>query len=560
MTRKIFIIVLLSLILLLSLPIAAQAAKAYSADRYDVTVVVQPDGTLDVTETIIFRFEGGPFTFVFRELEYHQLDAYENVRAYLDGTLLPEGSAAGQVEIEDGRPLKITWHFDPVTDETHEYRLEYTVRGAVQYSDSANTLVWRAIPEEHEYTIDSSTITLRYPQEIHTVSGPDLAGAQVAQTQIEAGLAQFDLNGLEEDSEIDVRVNFPPNSLVQQPPQWQARSEQLRRERTAAIPFGIGAALAAGALGLAGVLSLWQRSRSNDDVPISFSSQQQTPPADIAPGLAAKMVGSGNPALATLFDMARRGILRIDMSEGFLRSKQFHLVRLPTSEPLQPHEEGLLTQLFEDRHGWRDTLTFAELGQRLGAHQELFTKPLEEELIRMGWLDPERKAQRARMITIGVLTMLAGLVLVMVGFLPFGAVPQAVLFGAGAALAIAGTVGWILGLSINQYSPVGQQQAAAWKYFSVYLRDVSRGREPVTRNDLFDIYLPFAAGFGLAAGWARFFERQQNVILPEWLASLQASGGSFSDVTAAIIATQSASDSSSASAGGASGGGSSGAG
>jgi hypothetical protein len=43
-------------------------AKSYSADRFDEQIAVQSDGTLLVRETIVFKFIGGPFTFVYRDI------------------------------------------------------------------------------------------------------------------------------------------------------------------------------------------------------------------------------------------------------------------------------------------------------------------------------------------------------------------------------------------------------------------------------------------------------------------------------------------------------------
>ncbi|RPJ39636.1 MAG: DUF2207 domain-containing protein, partial [Chloroflexi bacterium] len=68
MKRKLLLASIVMLILSVLAASPALAAKDYSAEQYDVVVQVQTDGSLLVTETIRFRFEGGPFTYVFREL------------------------------------------------------------------------------------------------------------------------------------------------------------------------------------------------------------------------------------------------------------------------------------------------------------------------------------------------------------------------------------------------------------------------------------------------------------------------------------------------------------
>ncbi len=50
---------------------------------------------MEVVETVIFRFEGGTFTYVFRELPRRRTDDIEIVSATMDGRDMPIGSGAG---------------------------------------------------------------------------------------------------------------------------------------------------------------------------------------------------------------------------------------------------------------------------------------------------------------------------------------------------------------------------------------------------------------------------------------------------------------------------------
>ncbi|MCS7038932.1 MAG: DUF2207 domain-containing protein [Caldilineales bacterium] len=177
LTGQLLLVVILVLGLL---PTAAAAAKTYWAERYDVDLVIESDGRLLVTETVVFRFEGGPFTYVFRELAFTELDDIQVVEASVDGRPLPQGTDPGQVEIELGRPLEVTWHLPPTSDATHTFTLVYRVEGAIRQLASADALFWRAIPEEHDYPIAAATITLRYPETIPLLDKPTVRGAAAA--------------------------------------------------------------------------------------------------------------------------------------------------------------------------------------------------------------------------------------------------------------------------------------------------------------------------------------------------------------------------------------------
>lgn len=135
--------------------------------------------------------------------------------------------------------------------------------------------------------------------------------------------------------------------------------------------------------------------------------------------------------------------------------------------------------------------------------------------------------------------------------------------GVSVAACGVGFIGLIVAMLISTLSDEGARQASAWSSFAGYLRNITRGREPVTSPDLFKRYLPYAAGLGMATEWAKFFQKQANIPIPEWFMSLQpgVDDGSFVAIMAVITAADSsASVGSGSDGGGASGGGSSGAG
>lgn len=160
MNHKIFSSVFVCLLFAALIASPALAEKDYRAESFNVWVDVQPDGSLLVTETLTFQFVGDPFTFVFREIPREKTDALEIVDVSMDGVPFQPGTGAGQVEVENGDPVKITWHFAP-TSGTHEFGLTYRVRGVILH-EGADTLYWDAIPFTHEYAIDQSLIRVSY--------------------------------------------------------------------------------------------------------------------------------------------------------------------------------------------------------------------------------------------------------------------------------------------------------------------------------------------------------------------------------------------------------------
>lgn len=133
-------ILLIVLVCSLLAPSIALAAKSYSADRFDVDVAVQDDGSLLVSETVVFRFVGGSFDTVFRELVSDETDGIIDIVATMDGKSLPLGKGPGQVEIEQGNPITINWHMAPTSDATHTFGLSYRMLGVVRKHGDADVL------------------------------------------------------------------------------------------------------------------------------------------------------------------------------------------------------------------------------------------------------------------------------------------------------------------------------------------------------------------------------------------------------------------------------------
>ena len=168
------LIVALSLVMLLLAQRQAVPAKDYTAERFDASIIVREGGSLLVTETVTFKFVGGPFTYVFRDIPTDKTDGIVIESASMDGQTMQQGRGVGQVEIAHGNPMKVTWHFAPVADQTHTFVLTYQVLGVFQKAQNADVLNWLALPTDYSYAIRSSTITVNYPEQAVLIGTPEV--------------------------------------------------------------------------------------------------------------------------------------------------------------------------------------------------------------------------------------------------------------------------------------------------------------------------------------------------------------------------------------------------
>ena len=565
------ILVIALLIGLLTLPSIVSGAKSYSADRFDVDVAVQDDGSLLVTETVIFRFSGGPFTYVFRDLPTDHTDGVTIVSASMDGQALPPGKNAGQVEIRGRNPIKVRWHFAPTLDSSHTFVLVYRALGVIRMNPDADLLAWQALPDDYDYPIASSTITVTYPKAIQRIAAPRVRAGD-ASVETSAGQVRFVTQNLKPKSPFVLELSFAPGSLVTQPPQWQARAAAANRVAPTLGLFTAALTL----LGL-GAVAVYLRRFSRPVSSTASVVRPTTPPSRLPPAIAG-VIGSSaaaasgwNQALAALFDLAARGALRFEEASDkkWYRQHDFILQRQDQLAGLRPHEQAALDVVFNDKGRMLTSVRLSDLQNRLTSRLGEFNKAIEQEMQDMGLLDPARR-QVKQALTVAGLALL-GLLVVGLGLcILIGAttglwpvlLPLIAVFIVDMALFIAAG-------AFSPLSEAGLAEHAQWKAFREHLQEVIKGREPFSVQNtslLFEPNLPFAAGLGLLDRWVKFFQKEGTLIVPTWFSSLSRSGdGSEIAIFATMMhsAGSVGGDASGAGAGagaGAAGGGASGAG
>jgi uncharacterized protein (TIGR04222 family) len=564
MARKIFSAILICILLAAFVTTVALADKSYQADRFDVQLDLQPDGSMLVTETVLFRFEGGPFTYVFRNLSQSGTDGIQVLEASMDGVTFQPGKDAGQVEIAEGDPIKVTWHFNPLSDSTHEFVLHYRVNGVIR-TGAADTLLWYAIPEEHDYSIALSNVSINYPPAVRPLETPSL-NRNFESAPTDQGI-RLTTRGISDNESVILTAKFPSGSLVSTPPVWQVQQAQESAATNRVFPIGLIAGLATLVLGTLG-LFLYIRA-NHRDLNLPARTPLAVPPADVPPAVIGKLTGyEAYSSMGAIFALAQRGVLEIREEKGFWGSKAYILERKEGNFSLNQHEQGLLDAIIKPGE---TRVNMSEITTRLAYKKNSFYEPLEQDLIQRGWFDPERKRVRTTLAVTGLLIMVAAMLVFILSMALAGVAVSrnagwlawtAAVAGTSASLFLLSIVLLIYAGTFSILTPAGEEQSIRWKGFAEYLKLVSKGKEPAIRPDYFELYLAYAAVFGLGAGWAKYFQKFGGVPLPVWFHAMPGSNGDFG----AIVAIMSASDSAGASTGadgdggGASGGGSSGAG
>ena len=538
------------------------AAKSYSADRFDSVVRVLPDGSLDVTETVVFRFIDGTFKEVFREVPVRRTDGVEIVRAEIDGQTMPFGNELGTVSVRqtDGR-MRVVWQFRPVEHVTRTFVLNYRVRGVVRHEGDADVLVWRTTPNEHGYRIESSTARFELPVQPQRAPGVTTRKTGSHHVSTDGNVVEIRTERIAANGWVDAGFRFPARSVASVAPRWQQRAADI----DASAPKWIAAAMLVFAAGLILLVAWRQAYDAPSPEPVSTGLDFHQPPDDLNPGLSGVLAANGRAALehamAAIFSLADRGVLAIEEEpRRMLGSRNFEITRRADAGPLLPHQERILEVMFRDRSGNSQKVSLMKARNRLTSRWTQVAKAFQEELGAGGFLDEARWGLRRRYR----LAAVAFMVTAAIGIAPV--VPFIGRFGPWpllipAALLAVGVASLIVGATITVLSNEGVRRARQWRDYRKYLRMVAGGKTPALGGSL-GRALPYAVALGLASAWAKFLKTQPQ-LAPAWFRALPTSA-SDSAAFVAFVAYGGGGASSGGSGGaagaGAAGGGASGAG
>jgi hypothetical protein len=553
-------IILAALVASLLLSATPALAKSYSAERFDSVVRVLADGSLEVTETVVFRFEDGTFREVFREIPLRRTDGIDVVGAEMQGQQLPFGSESGTAEVERRSDrIRVIWRFSPIEGVRREFTLRYQVRGAVRQADQADLLVWRGIPGRHQYRIDETSIRFELPA---SLSGPPEISSRragsprvsVSDSIVEVASADISSNGW-----IDTSLAFARGAFGATPPRWQQRDARIAAQ---SINWIVAAALVSGA----GLILLFAWRQGYDGPPGDLDgsnravSHQQSVPDSLAPAVGGVLAANGRPrlehAIAALFAIADREEVEIREQRGTFGQRHFTVTRRGKASLPAGYEQTVMDIIFKDRSGPAETVTLSQARTRLTWRFSRFAREMTRELAAAGLLDHSRKAIRERYNLAGItLLVLAGVSIVPAVLIvsDYGGWPVLI----PAAVSLVAIASFIFGATTTPLSNDGVRRGARWREYRRHLAAVAKGREPASGISIAAV-LPFAVALGLSESWSKFLKRQAHAA-PRWFHAL--APGDANAAFPAFIATGCAGASGGASGGGAgaAGGGSSGA-
>jgi hypothetical protein len=408
--------------------------------------------------------------------------------------------------------MKLRWRFPATSSSTHTFVVRYLVTGAVAEEARGDVLTWRAPFGQHSWRVESSTVAYELPSGLSGTTLVDTRRASGVKTEEAGSVVRVTSGNIKSDGWTQATLVLPSRSIVEVAPSWQRLAEQRARYSTTWLG-------AAGLVFLAGLIPLFalrqgfDRAPHTDTAPVSTVSA----PDGLAPVLAGAVIARGQVSLehaaAALFELAERGVIRVDETRrGSFGSRAYELSRTGSRPLLAPHEATALDVAFGRNHDTSVSLSKART--RLASHLRPFGRAVHSEMEAQGLFNRDRQATRKAYLKVA--GALFGLGVISIAAWPlmmrtYGAWPLVV----PAALTAAAVVALILHGTSTPLSNDAIRRARSWKAYKDHLKSLAKepGGVPLASDAL-----PYAIAFGLGGDWSKRL-KAHPVPSPAWFHS-----------------------------------------
>jgi uncharacterized membrane protein YgcG len=538
-----------AVVLLFAAPAAAD--DGWVIDRFVADIEIQRDGTLNITESIDVDFlslqdRHGIFRVIPVRYQWDadpkMLRVYDlDVRSVRDAT---GRSLAYETSEGNGPNLSIRiGHADRIVTGKQAYRINYTVRGALNPFADHDELFWNVNGGDWDVPMRVVTATVHSAFDAFTsvtcFEGPR-GSTRACRSEFSPRQAAFTTSALPAGDQLTIVTALRKGAVTEPVPMLQRRDREIE-EYFEATPFTVGGALITMLGGLALVGRRWwtagRDEREHETIVAEYEPPEKIRPAQA--GLLMDESADTKDVTATIVDLAVRGYLRITElpASGILGlgDKDWTLTRTPGKadpDALQPYERTIYDGLFG--RGALDLAQAAVVGlirrfsDRAGAAEEtraeFETEPTDEvklsalkkrfyttlakaqrelygDSVARKWFaaDPQRVRQIYAGLGVGAVVVAGFLVFGLGSSLGAGLVGLGLVVPAVALLAVAPRM--------PRKTRTGAELHRRTLGFRHYMEIAEKERQRFAeRENIFSEYLPYAIVFGCVEKWANAFK------------------------------------------------------
>lgn len=490
----------------LAAPAVARADDGWVIKKYDVRLVIEHDGTVDITETIDARFDE-PKHGIFREIPVrydvngHLYDLRLHLLSVTDGA----GERRNRSVTEAGNLIRIRiGDADRTLTGPQTYVLHYRVARAVIWEGEHSVLRWNATGTEWRVPIlEGARVVVTLPQELDDskVQYDGWTGRFGAKQQdftkkrIDGRTVEFNSQPLGPGEGITVEIAMPGDAV-------ERASLGTRLAWWLADNFIYGLIPA----WLVGGFALWYL-RGRDLAGKGTVVVNYEPPEGLGPAEVGTLTDESvdmKDISSILIDLAVRGYLTIEevKKPGLLGSSTEYIFhKRKDGSTLKPHEHVVFKKVF----GSGDEVELSDLQNKFFDALPQVKDQIYQSLTREGYFigrpDRVRTTYTVLGVLVAALTVMAA------------AVAQNVLIGRVFSIPLVITAIALIPIVLRTAQVMPRRSAKgreAWEKVRGLEEFISRAEvddlKTQERQSVFEKLLPYATVFGLTKRWAKAFE------------------------------------------------------
>lgn len=490
----------LILLYLLLLCLGLSSQEAFTFRNFQVTINVSEDGTMRVTENMDVNFTEERHGIIHKIPYKYNVDdrPYSLTITDIDVTGAPVQTSREShditLRIGDGNKYVIG---------SQDYKVEYTVSGAIANYNSHDEFHWNVIGINHDAAIDQASFTIRFPYEwrdsvYEYEAYAGRAGTQDANILISKNGAQFSgaiTQPLSPREGITLAVKIPKgliqyassNTISQGPSVEVIQNTPLWKKLLLSIPFAI--------TGL--IVYLYQllgRQKDTSAVPL-----QHLPPDDLTPAEVGTFYDykvNRRDIISLLPYWGELGYVKIKPIDGKDGDLSFYKIKNIADER-PTYEKEFFNDLFSDG----DTILLSDLTNSFYKTMNKVSKNIKQEVEDLNLYDQNSMTAGTKWKIAGL-----GLSIIIIGVLIM-VILQSYLVG-GITIFL-GLISIFLTLKNRKFSDLGTETHRHLVGLRTWLKDP----DPQQLNELLDEspnYLsqifPYVLAFGLDKSWEKRFD------------------------------------------------------
>lgn len=487
-----------------------EVPQDWTFERMSADVVVDPDGTVQVAETLDVRFDTRPLHGIVRTIPRrgpHSDTHDREVDVEVVAARIVDGPDEVRTEIDADSVRIRTGSETQWLEGPQRIEIVYRIRGAIERDGTGSKLVWNVTGSDWPVPIAAArgTVTMPGLRDVRCFAGT--RGSTAGCVRLERGdrTAAFEAGRLAPGEEVTVEAAAAPG-FVEAPEARIVRKDDWRAAFNL-TPGTIAATFATTVLFLGAAVARAFRGRDvvNDGrrlrrrrlaerfaAPVAFRPPEGLKPAHI--GLVENEYVDPDDIAATIIDLAARNHLRIEERQSDDEWEWVLVRQPPPDDPLFPFEERLLDGLFR-RH---DTMSLHDLEGAFDRDYDAVAARLYNDAVDRGWFVDSPHRVRRRFAVIGIFGTLAAAIAFVAAYetttwaLPF--VPP--LLAAGFVLAFF----WRMPARGAKGSRLLSEVRGLRRYLST--AEVETMRFAQDQGALLEL-LPYAVALGLTDRWSK---------------------------------------------------------